>query len=437
MASVWAWLGNNFTCVVALFIFTTASCEEKQPRIDPADLDSQNPFGFSWHSYDGQGEQIGDHWAECRELVAQLGGLIAPTESEYFVKKCAKEKHTIIFVPSDRLSSSLRQGELGVVLRGESEPVLYNYSFLHRVLPNDDRKNKIQRREHASAIRRELNNIYGLPATAGYYDQSSETGFVVAGDKERPCEFWLEENVGIMLCSERVILIDGIEMALSFIKLDRVPYGHALRCMVDPKSAEVCGDTSEHNSNKLTAKSVSFLEILANWLGPDNFRDCQSDNLEPIEKVWTLSETEKFKLAVVLETHSGEELALYTINYAEGPGSEIPTRTRDKILMFLFERAAAQGSATAMNEIGASLLYCYQHVQQDAKAAQNWLEKAALGGDTLAMKSLALMHLSGMTETINPSQEAVRLLEQCSRLDAELCSDESMALNTFTASQDE
>ncbi len=437
MAAFRFWLGNIFVSVAALSILTISSCGETKVRIEPTDLDFQNPFGFSWRSYDGQGEQIGDHWAECRDLVAQLGGLIAPSESEHFVKKCAQEKHTIIFVPGERLSPSLRQGELSVVLRGESEPVLYNYSFLHRVLPNDNRKNKMQRRNHASAIRKELNKIYGLPVTAGYYDQGSETGFVADDDKEGPCEFWLMENVGIILCSERVVLIDGIEMALSFIRMDRAPIGHSLQCMIDPTSAVDCEDAFERTSDKPTAKSVSFLEILANWLDPDDFRNCNSGNLESIEKIWVLSETEEAKLAAVLETYSGEDLALYAINYAEGPGSEIPTKTRDKVLMFLFKQAASQGSATAMNEIGASLLYCYQRVQQDALAAQTWLEKAATADDTLAMKSLALMHLSGMTEAMNPTGEAVRLLEQCSRLDAELCSNELTALNAFIASQEE
>ncbi len=431
-------LRNIILSVIALSALALPAWGETQAGIKSTDLDHQSPFGFSWRSFDEPGAQIGkDPLDVCRELIAPLDAVIAPDKREDFAKKCASEKYKTVFVSNDRVSIWLRQGELSVVLRGESEPVSYDYSYLHRVLPDDDRENTIRRKNHASAIREELNDIYGSPVAAGFFDQNTETGFVVDDVKNQPCEFWVKEDVGILLCAERVVLVDGIEMALSFIRLDRASYGHQLRCMVDPASLDDCEDARERATDKPAGEVAGSIKILADWLGSDSYSKCSADDLEPIEKIWALPETEKAKLAAVLEAYTGEDLALYAIDYANNMGSESSAEAQNKIIMYLFKRAALQGSATAMNEIGASLLYCLQNVRQDTAAALYWLEKAARAGDARAMRSLAAMHLSGMTEAKDQAGEGERLLEECSRLDKAICSKELTALKTIIAAQDQ
>ena len=273
----------------------------------------------------------------------------------------------------------------------------------------------------------------------GRYNQSSKQGFIAGNMGFQPCDFWLKKNVGIMLCSQRVILIDGIEMSLSFVRLDRAPYGPSLRCAVNPSQTADCNKASGATASESADQSegAGYLKTLADWLDPIVLKSCKSDELEPLEDIRRLSKAEEAELAAVLEAHSGDALALYAINEDDKAELDLPPKKLAKVRMYLFEKAAAQGSVIAMNEIGASLLYCFQFVERDLAAAQIWLEKAAVADDTLAMNSLALMHLSGMTQVINPVGAAVQLLERCSEIDADVCSKELSALNRFIALRDE
>lgn len=425
---------GNILAILFVTISATASLitpahAERQTPIETASLDYWQPFGFNWRSYDGGGQQIDiGHLESCRALIGKLDALIKPRQVEHFVTLCTEESYTTIFTPSDRLPPAFQQGELSVLYRGEFEPVSYNYSFLHRVLPNDAIANTAQRKKHASTIREHLNTLYGLPVAHGYYDQGSHTGFVADENQDGPCAVWQKDNVAILLCSERVVLIDGIEMALSFARLDRAPNGRSLQCMIDPMSRDDCESATKPVSNDLPASKIRFLETLAKWVGPDSFRMCATDSLAPLETRLALSEADKASLTPVLETHAGDDLALYGVNYRDVAGNHAPRDTQEKIILFLLNQAASQGSAMAMNEIGASLLYCFFGVQQDTSAAQAWLEKAAAGGDAYAMKSLALMHLAGLTNTENPHEDAMRLLEQCAVAEEQTCSKELAAL---------
>jgi TPR repeat protein len=74
-----------------------------------------------------------------------------------------------------------------------------------------------------------------------------------------------------------------------------------------------------------------------------------------------------------------------------------------------------------MSEIGASLLFCYNHVQQDLPRAKHFLERASELGDSYAMRSLASMHLSNLTEDENAAELGSELLERCQSLGNAQC----------------
>lgn len=89
--------------------------------------------------------------------------------------------------------------------------------------------------------------------------------------------------------------------------------------------------------------------------------------------------------------------------------------------MYLFKVAAERENAIALSEIGASLLFCYNHVKQDIPKARSYLERAADAGDSFAMRSLASLHLSGLTEDGDAQAKGRALLAECSRLGNPQC----------------
>lgn len=190
-----------------------------------------------------------------------------------------------------------------------------------------------------------------------------------------------------------------------------------------------CGDNASNESspnqdvatNNLSLEGKSFQEILAYWVSPDDFKNCRYEELEPIENVWLLPDDGIDQHASIFIGHTGNDLALKAIEFAENLDVEISARRRDQIVMFHLKAAADQGSAIAMNEIGSSLLYCYQHVEQDLEAARWWLEGAAEKGDDYAMRSLAQMHILRMTEVEQPELVAQKLLTKCAKLGNEDC----------------
>jgi len=260
------------------------------------------------------------------------------------------------------------------------------------------------------------------------------SGFkALSEEKNAPCDVWVRDDVAMLLCSQRVILVDGIEMSLSFTRLDRAPNGKMLQCEIDKTLHDKCEAFDDTLFPSLPPGNADFLEMLANWIGSDTLINCRAANLETIEQRQMLSEADEESLDVVLEAYSGDDLAWYAINYAQEDDDDISAQSREKVVLFLLNKAALQGSAIAMNEMGASLLYCYLHVQQDLKAALVWLKRAAEAGDAHAMKSLAFMNLSGMTDETSPREEAARLLDLCSSIEEEICSKELNALGKFTA----
>ena len=183
-----------------------------------------------------------------------------------------------------------------------------------------------------------------------------------------------------------------------------------------------CGDsTSQITTNNSSLEGMSFLEALDHLNDPDEFRNCDSEGLKPLEEVWSVSKEVNDRYVHHFVDATGDNLALKAIEFAENLDIELPARTRDRIVMFQFKLAAEQGSPIAMNEIGNSLLHCYQHVDQNLEDALRWLERAAANGDDYAMRSMAKMHILGMTDIEQPRAVAEELLLKCAELGNEEC----------------
>ena len=180
-------------------------------------------------------------------------------------------------------------------------------------------------------------------------------------------------------------------------------------------------DVPQISTNDSSLEGMSFREALNHISDSDPFKNCDVEGLEPLAKVWSPPPRIRDQYADYFADATGEELALKVIEFSENLDIEIAPRARDQITMFQFKIAAEQNSSIAMNEIGSSLLHCYQHVEQNLEDALWWLEKAASNGDDYAMRSIANMHLLGMTDVAQPRRMARELLIRCAKLGNEDC----------------
>ena len=407
---------------MASLCFLLISCGA--PAQDNTDqmLAVDQPFGFTWNGFSIAGTDFGpDPIADCESQLNALEAIIPESGNTTILELCINDKYRDRFLAENDVPNEFRDGEVSVGLIGRDQPVIFNYSYLHRVMMDPEHKeNQRKRKARSSAIDKRLTALYGPPNSSGYFSQAVAPGFIASQDGNQPCHFWIVEEIGILLCSERVILIDGIEMSLSFIKLDAVPFGDALRCMANTADSDDCNDQGS-GDYEYPNENTFFLDVLTDWLKPDTFRDCDLDTLEPLETAWALTDELQTEVSEITERYYGEELA----QYAFENGSELTENRSEseeqKTMLFLLKRAMEQGSVSAMNEIGASLLYCYQNVQQDTAQAQVWLLKAAELGDALAMMSLARMHMNGMIDGNDGLAEAITWLTRCNEVEPTEC----------------
>jgi len=431
---------SKFIFIVTAIIFFTsstllASCSTSDKSIDQFDIDAERPFGFSWAGFSGPGEVIGSHpETRCRKFTQEISTILPSNKEEAIVDDCVSKKLHRKLVTSDRLPIFFQKGDLAVVIEGLSDPVAYEYSYLHRVIREiSPQENTAKRNAHAKIIKNKLLKKYGEPDASGYFDQSSDPGFFVNIRRNQPCDLWIASEIAILLCTERVILLDGGEMSLSFIKLDRAPFGDALRCMTEVEIATACAGVIDTEQREYSNKNTHFLDVLVHWIKTDLFLNCQSTNLEPIERKWELPQKAKAKAAYILGNYQGEELAQYVYenfgSLTEG-GSETEEH---EATLFLLKLAFDQGSVSAANEIGAALLFCSLGVEQNVSRARNFLEKAAGKGDAYSMKSLALIYLLGLMEDAPAIDKAKELLASCSEIEPAHCTNELRALREISA----
>lgn len=135
---------------------------------------------------------------------------------------CLADQTSKVFLSRSENPKWFQQGDISVTLLGGTLPASYSYSYLHNLNRETPIQNRERREAHAGEIRKTLNQLYGRPIARGRFEEYSEFGFIVSKQSNQPCGFWLIDKVGILLCAERVIYLDGFEMSLSFTRLDRI-----------------------------------------------------------------------------------------------------------------------------------------------------------------------------------------------------------------------
>ncbi len=113
-----------------------------------------------------------------------------------------------------------------------------------------------------------------------------------------------------------------------------------------------------------------------------HMRACTSASLRPLEEVWTLNDQDLIeKIDYETEDYRSDILAYFavifyndtTLIFDDYESSVISPEVRSKVVMYILKRAAEQGSSVAKAEIGASLIFCYQNVDQDVISGLTWL----------------------------------------------------------------
>ena len=235
--------------VLIVGLLLISSCENAENAVQNANFDLQKPFGFTWESTDKYSDNLGE---ECADLVGSLKSLLSTTEYERALLHCRAEHYGKVYVPSVDIPALFQNGEISITFFGD-EPILYNYAFLHDWNLNDQSAHKSKlRKSHAAAIKTKLIKLYGQPISNGYYDGRLLGGFVIDDEVIQTCNFWIKQNIGILLCPERPINVDGIEMALSIIRLDREAIGRELHSRIlTPNGANI----PRHDTQKTNSKT--------------------------------------------------------------------------------------------------------------------------------------------------------------------------------------
>lgn len=419
-----------FRFTLAVFgLLIISSCSKSQNTIDKTYFSFQKPFGLTWDATDKYAkEPEGD----CNQLIESLGNLINPSQKETALVECYDQEYSTVNLPAKDIPQAFSRGEINIGLLGGKKPVRYTYSFLHYWTHDNSAQKSKLRKAHAAEIKTQLIQLYGPPSTSGFFDQATQFGYVVKDEANQPCSFWLINDIGILLCSEREFMYDAIEMSLSFFRVDEEVVSKEFRNMAlisSGKKPDLKDERQE--TGTILGYSKPALRKLAELVYSDKFNRCDKSDLLPIQDIWIQAKSNNAKLEKVYARYSGDELAEFLFENSHELGDKVPDIEQDLAIMLILKHAAEQGSATAMNEIGASLLHCYQGVQQDVDAAEKWLNKAANAGDAMAMQTLASMYLANLIASESPKNEALTVLEQCSKISPEICSENFQTLEAF------
>ncbi|WP_139792250.1 SEL1-like repeat protein [Henriciella litoralis] len=361
-------------------------------------------------------------------------------DQQRFPDLCERQADSkIVFLSSDELPPSLRDGELYFALNDANEVVAYTYSYLHGVdwllSPAERDKVKQGRQDRAMLLSAMLTDLYGARQASGHFDQSTRYGFVPFPLALPTCKAWLVEEVAIILCRERTILIDGTEMSLSFIRTDRSRHGNIMRKMIDPGRGRAAAaqfvmdelqrieDAARLAELAQNEPSKSWDAAKAKWVEEDVFRNCESEDLRPLEEALAVGRLQFKQELSERADDSGEAIFSEIIDPDSKFYEDLDTEDDRPTILAMLELAAERGSHESISELGASQLYCYEGVEQDLEGAREKLQLAADEGVSLAKYSLALMYASGMIASENPDQSGKALLETCAAEGEPACVD--------------
>lgn len=173
--------------------------------------------------------------------------------------------------------------------------------------------------------------------------------------------------------------------------------------------------------NASATDGKSIFDIAKYLFDNNEFKNCEGAQLDPLDVVWTLNPSQLEVAEQIIEGLPESEWSGAAIDFASDIEIEIPARDRESITMYIFKLGSENGDVVADSEIGASLLFCYQHVSQDLPRSRSYLERAANAGDSFAMRSLASMYLSGLIEDADAKKKGRELIEKCRKLGNPQC----------------
>jgi len=408
--------------IIAFITLFLGSCGEQQVKIDPSLLNYEKPLGYDWHL----SEEMLVNVRQAQEEFCTPNPEFSENEPEvikYFRKEnCLNSTYQNLSYLPVELFGTQKEGTVSIVTKDFSQAVLYEYSYLHRVIPEGEDEQQTKRDKLANELKKELTKLYGKPIKSGYFDQGSQTGFIVSDKKTLPCSFWQEHNIGIILCSQRVVIVDGVEMALSFVDLNNVPMGKQFAKMVGTLDRIL---TSENNETpkKATSANISYdsvLYSLENWLSSNKFRSCDKNTI-PLSEVINIAPDLLELTRDYTNQLEGDELAKKAFEIINEDKLDIGKEERDQFGLYLLHLAAQQGSATAKNEIGYALLFCGMNVKQDIQKSISLFEKSAASGDVHAKVNLAKLHLAQLTDAKDPLYSAIENFRDCAAENNEYC----------------
>lgn len=167
--------------------------------------------------------------------------------------------------------------------------------------------------------------------------------------------------------------------------------------------------------------SVRVTERARHWVNSTDFRDCKKENLVTFD---LLAQTYPDLSRVAdkyIKHYKGDTLAQIAFDLPKEDALDLSENEQITLALFMLLKAAKQGSNEAVNEMGASLLYCYGGIKQDLYEAGKVFSQAAKKGDVLSMHALALMYLAGMVKIDNPERAASSLLWRCAWKGSQEC----------------
>ena len=397
-------------------------------------LDASAPFGQSFDLDVGEIAALrAQKKAECLERQSM-------EDQQRLPDLCERQADSkIVFLSSDELPPSLSDGELHLKLSEDNEVAAFTYTYLHAVdwmlSPAERHKVKQGRQDRAKLLSATLTDLYGVRQASGHFEQSTRHGFVPFPLALPTCKAWLVEEVAIILCRERSVLIDGTEMSLSFIRTDRWRYGNIIRKMIDPgpdgaAAAQFVREELQRIEDEARLAEAAKNEppkswdaAKAKWAEDDNFRNCESEDLRPLEEALAVGRLQfKHDLSERADD-SGEAIFSEIIDPDRSFDEDLDIEDSGLMILAMLELAVERGSHDSTMELGVSQLYCYHGVEQDLEGAREKLQLAADEGVSLAKYSLALMYASGMIASENQDQSGKALLETCAAEGEPACVD--------------
>ena len=117
---------------------------------------------------------------------------------------------------------------MSITVSCKGKPAAFEYHYLHRTVMDSTEPERKARSIEAIKIRKYLEGLYGAPDFTAEFIQFEEFPLRPASGSEAPCSVWVIDQIAVSLCEQRVVMIDVLEMSLSFYDLERVPFGDAL-----------------------------------------------------------------------------------------------------------------------------------------------------------------------------------------------------------------